>query len=83
MKRALPLLVLTTTLTAGTVRAEDPVPCEDLARKLTFAMKNATLNAADKAQLVAHRKAGLALCKIEDDAGADIELTAALAILGQ
>jgi hypothetical protein len=67
----------------GPAFAEDPVPCEDLAKQVNDALKTATLSDADKAKVKKHRKAGLDLCKAEKDADADAEFTAALKLMGK
>ena len=74
------LLVLIAT---GPAFAEDPVPCEDLAKQVSDALKTAQLSDADKAKVKEHRKAGLDLCKVEKDADADAEFTAALKLMGK
>jgi hypothetical protein len=68
---------------AGPAFAEDPVPCEDLAKEVSDALKTAQLSDADKTKVKEHRKAGLDLCKAEKDADADVEFTAALKLMGK
>jgi hypothetical protein len=63
--------------------AEDAVPCEDLAKQVSDALKTAQLSDADKAKVKEHRKAGLDLCKVEKDADADAEFMAALKLMGK
>ena len=70
-------------ITAGPAFAEDPIPCEDLAKQVSDALKTAQLSDADKAKVKEHRKAGLDLCKVEKDADADAEFTAALKLMGK
>lgn len=70
-------------IATGPAFAEDPVPCEDLAKQVSDALKTAQLSDADKAKVKEHRKAGLDLCKVEKDADADAEFTAALKLMGK
>lgn len=65
----------------GCALAAEPVPCEDLVQKLSDTMKTAKPTAADQTKVADLRKSGITKCKREDDAGADLDLEAALKIL--
>jgi hypothetical protein len=65
------------------VFAQDPVPCENLAKQVQDALNAAKLSESDKTQVIKHRKTGLELCKLEKDSETDAEFTAALKLLGK
>jgi len=83
MTKTIVLLAFFALAATGSAFADDPVPCEDLAKQVNDAMKAAKLSDSEKAQVKEHRKAGLDLCKVEKDAEADAEFTAALKLMGK
>lgn len=83
MTKTILFLAFVVPIATGPAFAEDPVPCEDLAKQVSDALKTAQLSDADKAKVKDHRKAGLDLCKVEKDADADAEFTAALKLMGK
>lgn len=88
MKTIVPCLTLSASALAALLfsplasAATDPVPCEEMVPQVNAALKTANLSEADKAKVLELKKSGLAKCKLEQDAEADADFTAALKLMG-
>jgi len=64
MIKRIALLSLLILAACGSAYAQDPIPCENLAKEVQDGLKAAKLSEPDKTQVMKHRKAGLELCKV-------------------